>query len=205
MFSNHLQPFNHTSILMKKKLLFLCVLLCLKNATVSFATSLSHGRLVQTSTSEVLQYKHPFHVSKFDFVYNSKEKTWQITAHLFIDDLENALRKQGIDKLFLGSNKEIPNAQEYVVRYLKQHFSIEANEKAMEWTFLGKETSDDLKAIWCYMEIKNAMLPQTILIKNNVLTEVFSDQKNMISVTTENQQKGYSILTAQKTKEKMTL
>jgi hypothetical protein len=53
------------------------------------------------------------------------------------------------------------------------------------------------------MEIKNTSAPQTMLIKNNVLTEVFSDQKNMISVTDASQQKNYFIFTAQKTMEKI--
>ncbi len=199
---------------MKKNILFFCFLFGCGNAVCSPAIPhIQNASMLQKSdfpSKQLLEKttplpKHPFHISKFDLVYNSKEKTWQITGHLFIDDLETALQKQGIDKLFLCSNKEAPKAQEYVAQYLKQHFSIEINEKTIEWTFLGKETSDDLKAVWCYMEIKNATLPQTILIKNNVLTEVFGDQKNMISVTTENQQKGYFILTARKTKEKMTL
>jgi hypothetical protein len=205
------KSFYDTSFYMKKQLLLFCFLFSLNNAAYSNSKI---QKFKNSSNLEIQaiqkfkqfknsnpQKKHPFHVSKFDIVYNSKEKTWQITGHIFIDDLESALRKQGIDKLFLCSNKETAQAQEYVVRYLKQHFSIEINEKRMEWTFLGKETSDDLKAMWCYMEIKSASVPQTMVIKNNVLTEVFGDQKNMISVTDATQQKSYSIFTAQKTKE----
>jgi hypothetical protein len=197
---------------MKKLILFLFFIFSLNKAAYSVAMPFfkkSHSHILTYSHTQSLKilnpsnFKHPFHISKFDLVYNNKENTWQITGHIFIDDLENALRKQGIDKLFLCSNKETPNAQVYVERYLKQHFSIEINGKTTEWTFLGKETSEDLKAMWCYMEIKNTSAPQTMLIKNNVLTEVFSDQKNMISVTDASQQKNYFIFTAQKTMEKI--
>lgn len=125
---------------------------------------------------------HDFHVSKCLVEYNEQEQALQMSLHLFIDDLEEALRRQGADKLFICTKKEDPRAEAHIYRYLQQHFSFEANGEKRDYTFIGKEVSEDLAAVWCYLEITGLTRLENLKVANSLLMEVFDDQKNLVSV-----------------------
>ena len=46
---------------------------------------------------------------------------------------------------------------------------------------MGKEESEDLIAIWCYLEKTEIKELHSVAIKNSLLTEIYDDQKNMVS------------------------
>ena len=145
---------------------------------------------------------HEFHMSKCQIEFNSKEKAVQISMHIFIDDLEEALRNQGSGKLFIGTEKETDTAEDYLYAYLKNHFQLKVNDQAMEYEFIGKETSEDLQAIWCYLEITDIETVSNIVVENNVLMELFADQKNIIHIMMPNKKQGYFILEKGKSSDK---
>lgn len=134
---------------------------------------------------------HEFHVSKCQVEYNETDKAVQVTMHIYIDDLEEALRKQGADKLFLCTERESSNADEHLVAYLKKRFQVEINNSAAEFVFIGKEPSEDLLATWCYLEFTGIDHLQNLTIENDLLMEVFDDQKNIVSIMAPNNQQGY--------------
>lgn len=144
---------------------------------------------------------HEFHISKTLIEYNEKEKALQFTIHIFIDDLEEALRQQGADKLFICTEKESEKAEEYIYKYLQQKLKIKLDDKAVNYTFVGKEASEDLVAVWCYLEIENIESFSKLYVKNNTLVETFDDQKNIISVTGPNKRKGYLLFNNAKNEE----
>lgn len=144
---------------------------------------------------------HDFHVSKCLIEYNEQEKALQISLHVFIDDLEEALRRQGADELFICTKKEAANAEKYIGRYLKQNFVLEVNGRQAEYNFLGKEISDDLMAVWCYMEVLEVDHMEQLAVTNKILTEVFDDQKNIVSVFGPGNQKGLLLFQKGKSRE----
>ena len=125
---------------------------------------------------------HAFHLSKTDIVFQPKEKTLQITMHLFIDDLELALEKQGKTSLMVGTEKEKSGVNDLITNYLQQNFNISVNGKKTPVVFLGKETTSDRQALWLYFEVKNLKNINALTVENKILTEVHADQKNMVQV-----------------------
>ena len=134
---------------------------------------------------------HEFHISKCQIEYSEPDSALQITLHLFIDDLEEALRKQGKDKLFIATEKEDKQAEAYLFEYLKERLELDVNEERASYTFIGKEPSEDLQAIWCYLEIPNLKMVSDLSVSNTLLLEVFEDQKNIVSVMGPNKKQGY--------------
>ena len=51
----------------------------------------------------------------------------------------------------------------------------------LEYNFLGKELSDDLSAIWIYLEVTRVVNPAVVTVEFEVLFELYSDQKNILS------------------------
>ena len=144
---------------------------------------------------------HEFHISKCLIEFNEKEKALQFTLHLFIDDLEEALKLQGADKLFICTEKEAETAEDYIYKYLQQKLSISLEGKEVGYTFIGKEMSEDMVAVWCYLEIENVENIHQLHVKNSILLEAFDDQKNIISIIGPNKKKGYLLFNNAKNEE----
>ena len=72
----------------------------------------------------------------------------------------------------------------------------------VEYYFIGKETSEDLQAIWCYLEITNIEAVESIVVENNLLMEMFADQKNIIHIMMPDKKQGYFMLEKGKSSEK---
>lgn len=152
-------------------------------------------------SNEEIAPPHEFHISKCLIEYNEKEKALQVTLHLFIDDLEDALKAQGADELFICTEKESEKAEEYIYKYLQQKLEISLDEQAVDYTFLGKEMSEDMVAVWCYLELENVESFNQLYVKNRILLDTFDDQKNIISIIGPQKKKGYLLFNNSKDEE----
>ncbi len=136
---------------------------------------------------------HEFHLSKSIIEYNSEDQALQITMHLFIDDLEEALKLQGAEKLFLCTEKESDQSDAFILKYLEKSFSVQVDGKELKYNWIGKEASEDLQAIWCYLEIPEMNKPAQLTVTNNTLMDVFDDQRNLINILGPDDKEGYFI------------
>jgi len=125
---------------------------------------------------------HEFHLSKSTINYSTENQSLQITMNMFIDDLELALQPTAGDTLRICTRKEKDDAEENIHAYILEHFTIEIKGKKIVPEFLGKEPSDDLAAVWCYLEVENIPSFSEISISNTIMTELFDDQKNMTNI-----------------------
>ncbi len=134
---------------------------------------------------------HEIHISKCQVEYSEADKAIQVTMHIYLDDLEEILRKKGADKLFICTEKETEGADKHLIAYLREQFQIEVNNKVADFTFIGKEPSEDLLATWCYLEFPNIEELKNLTIENEVLMDLYDDQKNIVSVMAPGNQQGY--------------
>lgn len=121
--------------------------------------------------------------------------------HIFIDDLEKSLEKQGVSKIYIGTEKEKQEANSLIIKYLQSNFLIKLNNKSLAYDFIGKETSNDKQAIWVYLEAKNVKDVKQIFVENKIITETFSDQKNIVQVNIPSKKQGYFLLDKNKPSE----
>ncbi len=134
---------------------------------------------------------HDFHLSKCLIEYSVADQAVQITMYMFLDDLEEALRQQGKDKLFICSGKEHPEAENYLFQYIQQQFKIAVNEESVNFEFVGKEQSEDLQAVWCYLEVLDISNFKSIEVHNSILMEIFDDQQNIVQISAPDKKQGY--------------
>jgi hypothetical protein len=146
---------------------------------------------------------HEFHLSKSTINYNTKDQTLQITMNMFIDDLELALQPTAGDTLRLCTRKERVDAEDSIHTYILEHLKIEINGKIVTPEFLGKEQSDDLAAVWCYLEVVDIPLFSEMNLTNNIMIELFDDQKNMTNIQLDKQRVEDILFTSGKTTEKI--
>ncbi len=147
---------------------------------------------------------HEFHASKCLIEYKASEKTLEISLHLFVDDVEEALRRKGADQLFLCTEKESSQATTYLERYLRQGLQLQLDGRDCSLRFVGKEPSEDWQGMWCYAEVTEVPVFKELVLNNTLLTEVFSDQKNLVNVVGPKQKKNSLLFHAQKTRQTLT-
>lgn len=138
--------------------------------------------------------EHDIHVSLCEIRWNEESSAFEVSIKIYIDDLELALSKEGAQGLFIGTAKETDDADDHVTAYLRKHFRIELDGVLLEPEFLGKELSDDLLAVWCYVEYNSiAGRSKKCVLSNDILFEVYEDQRNIMDIRMTRSHKAYSI------------
>ncbi len=131
----------------------------------------------------LLGFTHPFHVSRCEIDFNDQETAMQITLHLFIDDIELALEDAYPKPLRIATRREAKVVDSLLIDYLNQHLAISNGTQLLDYEFIGKEASKDWSAIYCYFEAPIESFPEKLKIKNSILTDIFDDQQNMLTIT----------------------
>ena len=130
----------------------------------------------------LITFLHPLHVSVSEINYSEKDKSLQITSRIFIDDLELSIRNRRHEpELDLLAPKNGLTTDQLVSEYLSDHFKLKVDGKPRKIKLLGHEVEE--LAILCYIEIENVKAIKTIEVFNDVITETFDNQSNLVHVT----------------------
>ena len=132
---------------------------------------------------------HKFYIGVFQVDYKLDKKEFQVTSRVFIDDIEKALDIKYKKKLNLASSKESKESDELIVAYFKEKLKFSVNNKAQETTFLAKEYEDDIMI--CYHKINYSGKIKSLNIYNTVLTELFSEQQNLVHTNINSNKKSF--------------
>ena len=141
-----------------------------------------------------LELPHDYHISNTEVHYKSDQGAIQFTVHIFIDDFEKAIETRDSVLLKLFTKKELPQSDSLASEYLIDKLKVKLNGENYLPAFLGMEISDDLAAVWCYLEILDVAEIDEIYISNNILMEIFDDQKNIVNIKVDNKLKDFVIL-----------
>ena len=117
-------------------------------------------------------------MSVVDIKYNVNQKALQVSARLFTNDLEDALRKTNKKTIDLLNPKIRSEADSTLFKYMKERFQIFLNSKAKALTYIGYEKEEE--SIWVYLEIKKTVLPKKININSSLLYDFLPQQINII-------------------------
>jgi hypothetical protein len=123
---------------------------------------------------------HDFHTSITDIKYNPRTQAFEVALKVFTNDLENAVSKFTKSKIIYNSSS--PEQQQQLNSYLQSKLSFElAKGKPLKYKLIGSEAETD--AVWIYVEVpvKSSSLSH-LYVKNAVLTEIFTDQMNIVNL-----------------------
>lgn len=151
-------------------------------------------------------HNHDFHLSLCEMNYETERNTLEINLHVFADDIERAIRRTGSDKLHLATGMEVDSADRKLVEYLREHFKISSDDgPLLKWNFLGKEATDDFRGMWCYFEIQDVPAVKSMTVQNDILIELFDDQKNILHYSKNGEMQGTLYFKSGTTKQMMPL
>lgn len=131
---------------------------------------------------------HKFYVSLTEIRYNVQSERLELSMRIFPDDLDQALLERNGIQSQLATDDEHDDADSLMKAYLLERFSLQADGVEIAFSYLGKESESD--AIWCYFESGPLVTPQELLIRHEILTEIFPDQVNIVQVYFQSWNKG---------------
>jgi hypothetical protein len=137
---------------------------------------------------------HPVHVSRTEINISDVDKAVQVSARIYTDDLELALKQKFKKAIKLHIANEQSDADKLLLNYINDKFQLVVDGKPVTLTMIGKEQSEDYLATWCYLESSLKNTPKTIDVTNHILQDLYDDQKNMVEVSINGRRKNSFIL-----------
>lgn len=150
---------------MKKTLLFIFTFLC----SVSLFSKISPGKTI-----------HPYHVGSVEFNYNSKSKTFQITAKFFLDDLENALKEKYGKAVHFNDEKYKTQINDLLKKYCEEYLKLKADNQFLKINYIGFE--EDSESVDIFLETEPINSPKKVEVAVSFLYNLFDDQMNIIHI-----------------------
>jgi hypothetical protein len=147
---------------------------------------------------------HDYHVSKTNLRYVADRQQLQVEMHLFVDDLEEAMRDVGAPLLDIGTEDEHQDSQRYLEAYLQKHFRVQWNGEALPLTTIGWELEDDMHGMWLYLAAEEVAPPREVTVANGMLTEYYPDQKNIVKLFNGDERLGTMLMSRDKITDRIT-
>ncbi len=137
---------------------------------------------------------HKFYVSVTNVGYSEKDDALQITTRIFIDDLESVLKERYDIEGKLSDENESELSKQYLEKYLRTKFVVEINGEPRPFEYIGKKYDNDVMIF--YLEIPELDFPQvkSIQIQNEVLTDLFDEQQNIIHFKIKGKKKSFVLM-----------
>lgn len=132
---------------------------------------------------------HKFYVSIYQVDFVPEKKRVEITARIFMDDLNLALEKEFKIKTTLGEKSETTQDVELLKKYLAKHLRVFIDGKEKQVAFLSKEIDNNVVIV--YMKITDIKKFNSFKIHNNALLDLYPDQQNIIQTNFYNNKKNY--------------
>ena len=119
---------------------------------------------------------HPIYISVVEI--NSKENNLEIVFKIFRDDLEDGIKNNLGKNVSIDSQYKVDLNNKIIQEYLNAVTSIKVNNEKKELLFLNFILENE--RIKINTKINNNSIIDTIEIYNEILIDVFSNQKNII-------------------------
>ena len=144
---------------------------------------------------------HEFYLSVTEIEYNNEKQSLQIITRVFIDDFEDVLNERYGADLQLSEEAEEGAVAKNISKYLKQKLRLQVNGEELQLNYLGKEYDADQLIL--YIEVENVAPFKKIEVTNEILNDLFDDQKNVVHVKVNDKTKSLLLMRQQET-EKLT-
>lgn len=145
------------------------------------------------SSITISNYNHPYYLSATRVLYSKTYNQFQCTSRFFIDDLESLYKSKLVNSEIYKFEKK--KFEVFLKEYLKENFIILYDDIIQNQTFVGTEFLNDIIIIYFEYQIKSDF--KKITIKNSVLMNHISEQKNIVHLEINDEKKSY-LLTLKK-------
>lgn len=124
---------------------------------------------------------HPFHVGSSEFRYSAKNKTIQVTARVFMDDLEKAVREKYHTNVAFLRPADRTSMEKLLSQYCAEYLKLKTDGQMKPLNFIGYE--EDREGVNLYLESAAlAKIPAKIEVGVSLLYNIYDDQINLVHI-----------------------
>ncbi len=126
---------------------------------------------------------HPLHLTFTNLDLKSQNSRWVLTIKVFSDDFAANLKASTGRDLSASSNLDGPETQQILKDWLQSRLQIWFDSQPVgfeTWKFEGIKVKED--ASWLTYSFKTPLPVLDIRIRNTLLFDLYSDQKNLFIV-----------------------
>ncbi len=136
---------------------------------------------------------HPVHISVTNVDYNETEQVFNVSIKLFADDFETIINKNNNINLNIGKAVENKKCNSYIDEYIQNSLVLKINNRNIfkNVKLLKKELKPEENTIWLYYNIKHTSSVKNVNVINNLLNDLYNDQKNLFIFTYKNTEEAY--------------
>ena len=125
--------------------------------------------------------RHAYHSSILELKLNPEKKQVELALKVFTDDLEKALSQGQPKTVNLREVRALPLAELYLHQHLKLSLPAAARQPRLplDVQFIGLQPEKD--AYWLYAKAPLPHPTTELLLHQDMLLELFSDQMNIVN------------------------
>lgn len=127
---------------------------------------------------------HPLHLSFTNLEFNEAQLEWELTVKVFTDDFQNSLEQTIQYSNPLPKTSRSADFGKVMLQWLGEALSIQFDDRkipATVWEFESLKTQKD--AVLLTVTFKADPPATSLLVRNTILFELFTDQKNLFIFT----------------------
>jgi len=128
----------------------------------------------------VLAYGHPLHLTFTNLEYKTQNNRWVLTIKVFSDDFAANLKMATGTGTIIDKKSKSLETELALKKWLESRLKIWFDSRPVEfdaWRFDGIRVKED--ASWLTYTFSAAMPTSEIKIRNTLLFDLYSDQKNL--------------------------
>jgi hypothetical protein len=126
-----------------------------------------------------------------DIKHNTKDKTIEISARVFTDDLEAVLKKNYKSNADLVKSTKDPAVNSFIANYLQKKLQLTINDNPQTIKYIGYEIQKE--SVWIYAEVDNVTTLKKLNINCNLLYDYQDKQMNIFNVKANGSEKNYKL------------
>ncbi|MDJ0365478.1 hypothetical protein QMK33_09955 [Hymenobacter sp. H14-R3] len=125
--------------------------------------------------------RHAYHTSILELKLNPQKQQVELALKVFTDDFSRALSQGQAKAVDLRSPGALPLAELYLHQHLKLSLPAAPRQprRPLDVQFLGLQPEKD--AYWLYAKVPLPRPTKELLIQQDMLLELFSDQMNIVN------------------------
>ncbi|TAL60381.1 MAG: hypothetical protein EPN88_16060 [Bacteroidetes bacterium] len=136
---------------------------------------------------------HPVHVTLTSIDYIPEMGVFKVFVRMYFDDFMRDYKLTGGDIQSKDFSDKTTSSKDVMERYIDEKIKIKVNEKRLSGKLQDLDIVDN--EISMNLEYKTGKKPKIITVKNLIMTDLYSDQSNMIIVKVNEFDEGVKLTT----------
>jgi hypothetical protein len=147
--------------------------------------------MFRTLFFSVLFFFHPVHVTLTSIDYNQEMNSFNVFVRMYFDDFLRDYLLNGNEIQVKDFSDNNPSSLSAMETYLAEKVILKVNEKQISGKLQDMKLIDN--EVSMNMRFKSVKKPETITVKNLIMTGLYNDQSNMIIVKVNDFEEGVKL------------